>query len=127
MNHASCAAKYGVMAVLFVELLLDEVPLFALLLPLMMFPERFIRRPLRRPDLTTVAGASAAYAVPVVAFLLFVLVAAPAITQHFFAYTFRYFETLLGYGVDIEALACSTIISFKTNRILHSVRSKVIA
>lgn len=90
--------KYWVMAVLFLGLLLDETPLFALLLPLIFFPERFVRWPIASPDLHAIARAGAAYAIPVAAFLLFVLVVTPAITQHFFGYTFRYFETLIGFG-----------------------------
>jgi hypothetical protein len=90
--------KYAVLVVLFLGFFLDEVPLFAFAIPPLLFPERFFRRPIRRGQLLAMVRAGAIYAAPVVAFLVFVVLVVPLITQHFFNYRFNYFETLLGFG-----------------------------
>lgn len=90
--------KYWLGVVVFLGLLLDEVPIFTPLLVFLVYPECFLRWPLRRDDFRSTLATGAFHAAPVVLFLAFVLLIVPLITEHWFGYHFRYLETLLGFG-----------------------------
>jgi hypothetical protein len=72
-HQAPRGVTYALLLALFLGLLLDEIPIFALVLPPLLFPERFVRRPVHSKHLAAAARAAAVYSMPIVAFLSLVL------------------------------------------------------
>ena len=88
------AASLG--AVLLAGLFLDEVPLFAFLLPFLFFPELFFPRTLSRADLITAARAMAPLSAAALIFVLVAVVIVPRVTESLYGYHFDFFGTVEG-------------------------------
>ena len=87
--------KYALLALLFLGPFLDEMPLFAYPLVVLMFPSRFLPPAWRVRRLSAAMVNAAVLAMPLAAFFLFTIVLAPMIIEHYFHYRFDYIGAVL--------------------------------
>ena len=91
-------SKYLLLLFLFLGLFLDEMPIFSLALIPVLFPRLFLPSPFESIDWRRLLQNVLFYAIPVFAFLLVVLVAAPPITEALFGFRFDYLGNTLLIG-----------------------------
>ena len=114
-------------ALLLAGLFLDEVPLFAFLLPLLFFPELFFPGQARLQDLARATRSWLPLALPPLLFLAFVIIVVPRITRKLFGFQFDYLASVLvrdgvqvgksffsgaAYGFSLESLGANVLTFF---------------
>ena len=87
-------AKWLTSLVLLIGLFIDEIPIFAFLIPIILFPERFFdKNALARSAVNMLL-----FILPALIFLVVVIILVPIITEHAFGYRFDYIGSLFAKG-----------------------------
>src|SRR5262249_43793056 len=107
------AASLG--AILLAGLFLDEVPLFAFLLPFLFFPELFFPRTLSRPGLIKAAFAAAPLGAVALIFLFIVVVIVPHVTESLYGYRFNFLGAVLVNNSIIASHASESVYGDRFN------------
>ncbi len=128
------ARKYLLLALLFLGLFLDEMPLFAFPMLLLMFPRRFLPSAWSARELGAATVNVGILALPLAAFLLFCVVFVPMITEHFLHYRFDYIGAILNHDpnagpfgifsagtllLNFVALFGSALVPLATSHVFH--------
>jgi len=87
--------RWYVLLVAFVGLFLDEMPIAIFMLVPVCFPSLFAKQGLSKALIARNVGF---FLLPALAFLAFVLIVVPLLTQFFYGYRFDYLSSLLGIG-----------------------------
>lgn len=86
--------KWLTSLVLLIGLFIDEIPIFAFLIPIILFPERFFDK----NALAKSAGNMLLFILPALIFLVVVIIFVPIITERVFGYRFDYIGSLFAKG-----------------------------